>query len=255
MKSALIGYSGFVGQTLLKSAEFSDCYRSTNIADIRGRSYELVVGAGAPAKKWIANKDPVGDAAAIDGLIEHVSQVRASTFVLISTVDVFKSPVGVTEESAVDTEGLHPYGFNRWRLEEFVRSHFPRHLIIRLPGLVGAGLKKNVVFDFLNDNNIGVIESRNVFQFYPMSNLWKDLNRALDAGLDIAHLTAEPVSVEDVAKIGFSRTFKNHLDRPLVRYDMRSVHADFWGRKNYQYTREESLAAIKFYAQTEPRTL
>ena len=72
MSTALIGYSGFVGQTILRSQPFDDLYRSTNINNIKGKCYDLVVGAGAPAKKWLANKDPDGDAAAIDNLIENL---------------------------------------------------------------------------------------------------------------------------------------------------------------------------------------
>lgn len=253
MITALIGYTGFVGQTLLRATSFDDLYRSTNIGEIRGRSYELIVGAGAPAKKWLANKDPVGDALAIDGLIANLEQVQAKTFVLISTVDVYKSPNGVTESTAIETEGLHPYGYNRWRLEEFVKQHFPRHLIVRLPGLVGAGLRKNIIFDFLNNNNVDLIDSRNVFQFYPMEKLWTDINRAFQAGIEIVHLTAAPVSVREVAEVGFGRKFINYLDKNLVTYNMRSEYADLWGKTDYQYSKEESLEAIRHYALAEPR--
>ena len=256
MSTALIGYSGFVGQTILRSKSFDDLYRSTNINEIKGKCYDLVVGAGAPAKKWLANKDPVGDAAAIDKLIENLSSIHAKCFVLISTVDVFQSPLGVDENTKVNTENLQPYGFNRWRLEEFVKSYFEKHLVIRLPGLVGGGLKKNVIFDFLNNNQLNLIESRNVFQFYPMKNLWKDIELALDNDLSLVHLTAEPVSVEEVARIAWGHEFKNHLDRKLVKYDMQSIYAEkFWGRKKYQYSKKESLVAISEYFKTEKRTL
>ena len=151
MSTALIGYSGFVGQTLLRAASFDHLYRSTNIQDITGHSFDLVVCAGAPAQKWLANKEPAADARSIDSLMDCLRTIQASRFVLVSTVDVFGKPVCVDETCAVETEGLHPYGFNRWRLEQFVRSTFAEALIIRLPGLVGHGLKKNILFDFLNE--------------------------------------------------------------------------------------------------------
>lgn len=50
MTKALIGYTGFVGTTLLKQTKFDDFYRSTNINDIKGKKFDLVVCAGAPAK-------------------------------------------------------------------------------------------------------------------------------------------------------------------------------------------------------------
>ena len=57
-ENALIGFSGFVGNTLLKQASFQNLYRSTNISDIQNKSFDTVVCAGAPAVKWMANKEP-----------------------------------------------------------------------------------------------------------------------------------------------------------------------------------------------------
>ena len=208
MKQGLIGYSGFVGSTLLKQAAFESLYRSTNIGEIEGKSFDMVVCAGAPAQKWIANREPEADRQKIEGLIANLKSMKCKTFVLISTVDVFKNPLGVDEGTAVDESGLHAYGLHRRLLEKFVESHFPRHLIVRLPGLVGPRLRKNVIYDFLNDNNLHAIDSRGIFQFYPMVNLWYDIQIALNAGLQLVHLTAEPISVADVSEHGFGRSFE-----------------------------------------------
>ncbi len=254
MSNALIGYSGFVGSTLLRQATFDSLYRSTNIGDIQGKQFDTVVCAGAPAQKWIANKDPEADRQKIDGLIEHLKSVQCRTFVLISTVDVFKSPIGVNEATPVDETDLHAYGLHRRLLEKFVENHFPNHLIIRLPGLVGPGLRKNVIFDFLNDNNLDAIDARGVFQFYPMVNLWFDIQTCLKDELKLVHLTAEPVSVEDIAELGFGRTFDNLLDKPAAVYDMRSRYgAAFGSRTPYQYSAKETLQAVRAYAQSETR--
>jgi nucleoside-diphosphate-sugar epimerase len=254
--NALIGFSGFVGGTLLKQAPFDGLYRSTNIHEIEGREFDLVVCAGAPAQKWIANREPEADRAKIEALIAHLKTVRCKTFVLVSTVDVFKSPLGVDEDSPVDEEGLHAYGLHRRLLEKAVQQHFANHLVVRLPGLVGPGLRKNVIFDFLNANNLHAIESRGVFQFYPMVNAWYDIRRALDAGLRLVHLTAEPVSVSEVSRQGFGRAFDQQLAGTPAKYDMRSKHAAlFGGQGAYQYSARETLQAVRAYAQSEPVTL
>lgn len=256
MKHAIIGFSGFVGSTLLKQTPFESLYRSTNISDIEGQSFDTVVCAGAPAQKWIANQDPEADRHKIDGLIAHLKTVNCKTFILISTVDVFKSPIGVDEDTAVDESGLHAYGLHRRLLEKFVESHFANHLIVRLPGLVGPGLRKNVIFDFLNDNNLHAIESRGVFQFYPMVNLWYDIQTALNAGLNLVHLTAEPISVADVSKKGYGKSFDHALANTPATYDMRTRHADiFNGLGHYQYSSRETIQAIRAYAQSEPLTI
>jgi nucleoside-diphosphate-sugar epimerase len=256
MKNALIGCSGFVGTTLLRQASFEGLYRSTNIAEITGRSFDVVVCAGAPAQKWIANREPEADRDAIEGLIAHLKSVTCRMFILISTVDVFKTPVGVNEDTPVDGLDLQAYGRHRRLLETFVQSHFANHLIVRLPGLVGPGLRKNVIFDFLNDNNLHAIDHRAVFQFYPMVNLWYDMQTALGAGLTLVHLTAEPVSVAEVAETGFGKRFARTLAHPPAAYDFRSRYgALFGGPGPYQYSKRETIQAVRAYAQSEPLTL
>lgn len=255
MKNCLIGYSGFVGGTLLNQAKFDELYRSTNIHEIEDREFDVVVCAGAPAQKWIANRDPADDRRKIDSLINHLRTIKCKKFILISTVDVFKKPIGVDESTAVDESGLHAYGLHRRLLEKFVAQHFPSHLIVRLPGLVGPGLRKNVIFDFLNNNNLHAIESRGVFQFYPMINLWYDIQIALKAGLSLVHLTAEPISVADVSLLGFGRPFTQTLENPPARYDMQTRHAQIFGSLGqYQYSARETIQAIRAYAQSEPMT-
>jgi len=253
MKDALIGYSGFVGSTLLRQRPFEALFRSTNIADIVGQRFGTVVCAGAPAQKWIANREPGADRQNIERLMTQLDSVQCDRLILISTVDVFGEPLGVTEETPVDETNLHPYGLHRRLLEKFVERRFPDHLIVRLPGLVGPGLRKNVIYDFLNDNNLQAIDSRSEFQFYPMVNLWADLQTASRAGLRLVHLTAEPVSVGHVAQAGFGRPFEQVLGETFARYDMRTVHAElFGGHGGYQYAQRESLLAIRAFAQSEP---
>lgn len=255
MTNALIGYSGFVGSTLLKQAHFSALFRSTNIHEIENREFNIAVCAGAPAQKWIANRDPADDRKKIDSLINHLRTIKCKKFILISTVDVFKEPIGVDESTPVDESGLHAYGFHRRLLEKFVEQHFKSHLIVRLPGLVGPGLRKNVIFDFLNNNNLHSIESRGMFQFYPMINLWYDIQRALEAGLSLVHLTAEPLSVADVSLQGFGRPFTQTLANQPARYDMQTRHAQIFGSLGqYQYSAREAIQAIRAYAQSEPMT-
>ncbi len=252
LPNALIGFTGFVGSTLLKQTTFTALYRSLNIADISNKDFDTVVCAGAPAQKWLANKDPDADRQKIDSLIEQLRTIKCKTFILISTVDVFQQPNAVNENSPVNTEGLHPYGLNRRRLEQFVEQHFAYYLIVRLPGLVGPGLRKNIIFDFLNNNNLSVIDCRSVFQFYPMVNLWFDIQLALKSDLSLIHLTSEPVSVADVASKGFGFSFDNKTQGSVVTYDMQSVHSALFGHQTpYQYSARETFQAIRHYAQSE----
>jgi len=149
MRIALIGYTGFVGSNLLSQYDFTDCYNSKNIQDIHGKDYDLCICAGVRAPKWIANEQPIKDLNDIQDLMHHLSLSEIKTMVLISTVDVYPDREDVDENTVIDESRLVPYGFNRRLLEKWVEQRYPEHLIVRLPGLLGQGIKKNFIRDIL----------------------------------------------------------------------------------------------------------
>src|SRR5215472_8616037 len=170
MRAALIGASGFVGGNLPQHL-FQDLFRSTNIEEIKGRSYDLVVCAGAPAAKWKANQDPEGDLANLKRLMSCLTEVNAEHFLLISTVDVYHTPAGVNESTPIEPEKTHAYGRHRYYLETFVRDKFSSSTVVRLPGLFGNGLKKNVIYDLIHHNALHLQHAESRFQFYLLDHL------------------------------------------------------------------------------------
>jgi nucleoside-diphosphate-sugar epimerase len=247
--SALIGYTGFVGSNLLRRRPFDALFNSTNIEEIAGRTFDLVVCSGARAEKWLANAEPERDLANIERLAGALSQSNIRKLVLISTVDVFLNPTNVDEESPAPIAGLHAYGRNRRHLEQMLSGRFDT-TIVRLAGLYGRGLKKNAIYDLLHDNDVDKIDSRGVFQFYNIDLLWRDISIALDNDLPLVHLPPEPVSIADVARTAFGREFRNEVATSPARYDVRTRYARLFGEREwYVETKEEVLAGIaKFVA-------
>lgn len=248
MANALIGYTGFVGSTLGRQAGFDALFNSTNIAEVRGRGFDLVVCAAARAEKWKANADPAGDRAHIEALAADLRSLSAKTFVLISTVDVYPQPVDVDEATEIALESAQPYGRHRLLLERYVREQFPSAFVMRLPGLFGRGLKKNFIFDLLTENTpyLNAMHARSRFQFYDMERLWTDVQRQIAAGIRLLNVSTEPVSCADVARVGFNRVFDNLIEKPPVLYDMQSRHANaLAGRDRYLYSADETLDAIR----------
>jgi hypothetical protein len=252
--NALIGFSGFVGQSLLNQTSFDHLYRTANADAVGGSNFNLVVCCAAPGQKWLANQDPEEDLRNIETLMGTLSKIRCQKLVLISTLDVFSNPKCVDETSKVLEEGLHAYGLHRFWLEEFVKNSFESSHIIRLPGLVGPGLKKNVLFDLFNLNNLERINPNDQFQFYPMVNLWNDIQNVLKHNLNLVHLTAQPLTVNEILDSIQGREVGETLNRPPVKYDTRSIHAELLGnQKDYTYRKSESLIAIRAYFQSEGR--
>lgn len=251
MTSALIGHTGFVGGNVKAQRGFDELYDSANINLIEGRSFELVVCAGAPGAKWTANQKPDEDRAAIERLMGALAQVHARRFVLISTVDVYPRPIDVDETTVIEIGACHAYGRHRLLLERFVGQRFPAALIARLPALFGVGLKKNLVYDFLHENRLDLIHQDGVFQFYDLARIGRDLEMCLAARLGVVNFATEPVSVRDITSGVFERAFTNTLPPPAPRYDFKTIHAGLFGRNGpYIASRDEVLAGLKRFVQS-----
>ena len=146
---ALVGYTGFVGSNLDATTNFDGRYNSKNISLAYSTKPELLIYAGVPAAKYLANSAPEKDFEVIRQAQENIEKIAPKKLVLISTIDVFKNPVDVDEDSQIEIEGLQAYGKNRRLLEIWTRENYPEALIIRLPGLFGKNIKKNFIYDFI----------------------------------------------------------------------------------------------------------
>uniref|UniRef100_UPI004026FF5F sugar nucleotide-binding protein n=1 Tax=Gemmiger formicilis TaxID=745368 RepID=UPI004026FF5F len=144
----LVGSTGFVGGNLLAKHTFAAECHSSDITAQYGTRPDLCVYAGVPAAMFLANADPEADLAVMRAARENIRQIAPKRLVLISSIAVLADSRGVYEDSpAQDTEALPAYGKNRLQLERWVREDFPDALIVRLPALYGAGIRKNFLFD------------------------------------------------------------------------------------------------------------
>lgn len=152
MSLALVGYTGFVGSNIYEKGKESitNVYNSKNIEEAFGTKPDLLIYSGLRAEKYLANNDPDADMATTIQAGENIQKIDPKKLVLISTIDVLKDPNGKDEDCTVDTEDLHPYGYDRYQLELWVRKNYPDALIIRLPGLFGKNIKKNFIYDYIH---------------------------------------------------------------------------------------------------------
>jgi nucleoside-diphosphate-sugar epimerase len=250
-RRALIGSTGFVGGNLQRQMAFDDGFHSRNIDSLAGGRYALLVCAGAPAEKWRANQAPEADQASLARLTGALEQVQADRVVLISTVDVYPSPIAVDEATPIDPTGGQPYGRHRLALERFVQARF-QSTVLRLPGLYGPGIKKNVIFDLLHGKPIDGLAPDSTHQYYDLARLGRDLETALARGLSLVNLATEPVTVRDIAARGFGLDLPARPDRPVVHYDMRTRHAPaFGGRGDYLEGGDAVLSGIRAFAESQ----
>jgi hypothetical protein len=256
MKTALIGHSGFVGSNLKAQMIFDELYNSASIATICGRSFDLVICAAAPAVKWLANQQPESDLANLRALMSHLKEVSAARMLLISTVDVYCAPRQVNEDTPIDPLLVEPYGRHRYHLEEFVRENFNQVSIVRLPGLFGPGLKKNLIYDLTHNNCLHLTHNQSLFQFYNLQNLWADLQIVLNHSLPLVNFATEPVRASEVADRCFGIQFDNVTEKAPVSYEMHSQYAHLFGSPaRYLYSAEQVINEICQFRATQSRVM
>lgn len=304
--AALVGYTGFVGSNIFEKGQIDKAFNSKNIEEAYGLEPDLLIYAGLRAEKYLANKEPEKDMLLIEEAEENIRRIAPKKLVLISTIDVFKNPAGVDETSKVDCDGLQAYGYNRYRLECWVREQYPDALVIRLPGLFGENLKKNFIYDFIHvipfmlkdekmkelieqekqlekyyealDNGfyrcrelipedrsllkeifwklgftaLNFTDSRSVYQFYPLSRLWEDIQIALQQDIRLWHPATEPISAADIYYELTGERFTNELNSKPAFYDYKTIYAkEFGGRDGYIASSAEILAEIKAFVEQE----
>lgn len=150
MTTILVGYTGFVGSNICQSYKFDALYNSKNINEAFGTNPDLLVYSGVPAQKFLANKDPEKDYALIQNAINNIKAINPKRIVLISTIDVYKNPVGIYDTDKIECEELEAYGKNRFFLEDWVQKTYENSLIIHLPALYGKNIKKNFIYDMIH---------------------------------------------------------------------------------------------------------
>lgn len=248
MRRALIGHTGFVGSILAHDSTFTDYFNSKNIGDIKGQRFDEIVCCGVSAVKWLANKDPGGDLVAIMRLLEALESAASARFTLISTIDIYGVADGGDDEAGRLEEATQPYGRHRRMVERWTAERFEDHLIVRLPGLFGKGLKKNIIFDLMTGNAVADINPRSSFQWYPLRRLAGDMTIARRHGLRSVNLFTEPLETERLVERCFPGVSLAPKPATGARYDLRTRHAElFGGRGGYIMSRDAVLDELESF--------
>jgi len=243
MRIALIGHTGLVGTNLMRHTDFSDLYNSKNIAEIKGKVFDVVFCAGASGTKWFANKHPDSDWESIAHLINCLMGVQVKKFVLISTVDTYPIPIEVDETIPVSGDDNHHYGRHRYLLEKFVSDNYLDYHIIRLPIIFGKSLKKNMIFDLMFNHRVEFLDPNRIVQIYDLDNLCRDIDKIIAYKANIANFVTQPVSISEVA----SKCFGINLPavKPYMYYNVKTVYSSLFGRDDgYLYKSNEVIKQI-----------
>ena len=160
----LFGHKGFVGSGIAdyfikNNIEFTHIDRD-NYSSFKGTKCSIFINAAGSSKKLLASKEPVLDFEKnFISTFNTLFDFRYDKYVYLSTIDVYDDFINInnnSEEHEIFEGNLSNYGFNKYLAEKVVRKYADKWLILRLGGMVGVNLKKNVVFDLLTNKNLYV---------------------------------------------------------------------------------------------------
>lgn len=247
IKKGLIGYTGFIGNFLKKKLNTKHNFSSKNISEITKYKFDKIYCAAPSSLMWKANKNPLKDFENIFSLCSILNKIKVNKFILISSIEVYNKKTNCNEKSPTSTQPL-TYGSNRAFFENFIKTRFIDHHIIRLPIVYGYGQKKNIIFDLVNNNCIQNINKKNILQFYPISMLTKDIDKVIKLKLRFCNITSEQIKVTEILNQIKKKNFVTLKNLPLRRYNMKSIFANYWNNANYNYSKKFILNDIrKFY--------
>ena len=166
----IIGNTGLVGKTISDKLKFDYYFNTSNINtfnDIANDGDELFLSC-LPATKWLVNKNVSNDIHNILSIINIISKKKYSRIVLISTIDVYNNSPFVSNEDYNINVGSLNYGNNRYIFELLIKElvNTDDLKIFRLPALFNKYIKKNILFDLINNNNVNDINRDSSFQWY-----------------------------------------------------------------------------------------
>ena len=196
----LVGSTGLIGSVLREHHDFDCRFNSENIhlAPLLKEDIDKLYLACLPAEKWKANQAPMAD---FDNMYHVLTKMRLwkpREIILYSTIDIYSQ----THEYVPNFPEIHgiDYGSVRYIFEMLIRSTFPDSAItiIRLPALFHRRIKKNILFDLLNNNNVEKINANSCYQWYDLNDLWADTEACRNGWQREHQLFPEPIETLEI---------------------------------------------------------
>lgn len=110
-------------------------------------------------------------------------------------------------------------------------------------------LELKEAFSRVGFSALNFTDSRSVFQFYNLANLWQDIEIMLRNNIPLLHLATEPLSASEVYTYVTGKKFINETANPY-NYNYCTKYANLFGRENgYLYDKEKVLKEIKEFVE------
>lgn len=108
------------------------------------------------------------------------------------------------------------------------------------------------IFKLLGFSALNFTDSRGLYQYYNLANLWSDIEKALTNGISLLNLAVEPTTAAEVYEYLTGETFVNELPKEVPHFNYKTKYASLWdGKDGYIRTKEAVLLDIKKFVEEQ----
>ena len=230
----VLGGHGFVGSAYVRLFERLGlehrAVTRANYRELAGTACALFINANGNSRKFLADRDPCAEfEASVVSVQRSLEDFRADRYVFLSSGDVYASqadPADTHAAQVIDVRRLSRYGLHKHLAEQLVRGVHPHPLVVRMGGFVGPGLRKNPIFDLLNDADVWLTPDSELQYIHTDSAaglVWSLCRRAVEGR--IVNLGGQGVvRLADVAaRLGRPGRFRGDAKRVRFELDVRDL--------------------------------
>jgi len=145
MNVLILGYTGFIGSAIFVNVqEKYTCVGMRSIDAPLANRFDVVINCAGFSRVYAAENDPADMRKSEEAIFEKIKLLTFDKLIHIST-------------SHIDSHPKSKYSMIKLEIENRLRNLCANSLsILRVSGVIGKGLKKNVVFDLLHDLDLFV---------------------------------------------------------------------------------------------------
>tara|TARA_B110000263_G_scaffold245654_1_gene255551 strand:- start:218 stop:991 length:774 start_codon:yes stop_codon:yes gene_type:complete len=208
----IVGGNGLTGSALVRylkhTGEEYKIIQKENKHEFLGKSCDTLIYANGNALKYKANEEPLFDFhASVVSIAEYIHNIKFKKFIHISTIDVYDNKTSIIktkEDVNIDAKKLNIYGYHKYCAEEYVKHFCKNYLIFRLSGLVGKGLKKNAIYDFIHKDKKVMLSPETTINYINTRFIAETIVHMQDLGIEnqIFNLASKnTIKIRDIENI------------------------------------------------------
>lgn len=243
----IVGSTGFIGRNIVENLpDIGVLDRHLYQLETNLQTDTLYIAAPL-ASKWLVNSNPKEDLKNINQLASSINKhIKAEKIVVFSTIDVYTNLSTSTELSKTLTD--ISYGGNRRIFEKLLSVNECELYVFRLSGVFGKYLKKNIIYDLLNNHysEVGKYNINSEFQFIEISSALKTCQELISKSPGVYNLSSPPIRVSDLLE-RFDWN-KDVTDIPnkfsVIKYNVKTLYN---GDAEYMFNLEEVYERFDYF--------